>query len=257
VIRSQRLFVFDDTKIDFENWTQEQIEQEMAKQRGEFESRMSTVIQEYLTIAKEVAAGWTEILAAAKDKLKELYDEKDYPTAAEVEKRLYIDFGPEGVLEASTESRYMSRDLQGRDQQRMRDRFEAVVRLQEDVFIATFKKALDQAVKSINGVNDGTQRGMKNSVVEGLFETFVDFRNKCMRFGMLTGTKVETAVQECIKALDADNMKVDDVATFIRKSESRRKGAIESLSKVAGIMADVINERANARVIFRRDEEED
>ena len=174
----------------------------------------------------------------------------------EVEKALYVDFGPEGVLEASTETRFMASDLRNRDAQRMRERFEAVVRLQEDVFIVTFKKALDQAVKSISGVNDGTQRGMKNSVVEGLFETFVDFRNKCMRFGMLTGTKVEAAVEQCVKALDADNMKVDDVATFMRKSESRRKAAIDSLSQVANTMAEVITERANSRVIYRRPEQE-
>jgi hypothetical protein len=256
VVRGQRLFLFDDTKIDFENWNQEQIEQEMARQRTDFEGKIDIVVQEFYAVAKQVSEKWPDIIEAARSQLDELFDERDYLKPEEVITALYVDFGPEGVLEASTETRFMSSDLQGRDAQRMRDRFEAVVRLQEDVFINTFKDAVDQALKSISAADAGTQQMFHKTVIENLFSTFVDFRNKCLRYGMLNGTRVESAVQECVKALDADNMKVDDVATFIRKSESRRKDAIESLRKTASTMAEVLTERTNSRVIFRRNQGE-
>jgi uncharacterized membrane-anchored protein YjiN (DUF445 family) len=251
-----RLFVFN--HIAFEGLDQESIEQEMGKQRELFEAQVREKITAYRLVIDKVAERWDEVLEQARRKLKKEFNPAYYPKASELASRLYVEFGPQGTLMSTApETKYLSAAFQQHERDFMKSQLEEIVRLQEEVMVRGFKNAVDGLIDSLQNIDnknrlEGSKKSfIKTGPVERVFEQFQEFSNKCLRYGILSGSAFEQELNQLRRAMRFDAGQ--DAATLrkdLNNSQAVRTQAIKDLTQASEIVTRLFQTPGKRRVLM-------
>lgn len=252
----QRLFVFN--HLAFDGLSGDDIDREMGKQRERFEAQIREKIDEYKLVIETVAGRWDEVLEQAQRKLKSEYNPAYYPKASELASRLYVEFGPQGTLTSTApETKYLSAAFQQAERDFMRSQLEEIVRLQEDAMVQGFKNAVDGLIDSLNHL-DSKQPGegsrkpfIKSGPVEKVFEQFREFNNKCLRYGILSGSAFEQELNQLRRAMKFDSgADAESLRKDFNSSQSVRQQAIKDLSQASDIVTRLFSAPGKRRVMM-------
>lgn len=249
-----RLFVFDTTKLDIENMKTEDIEKELAAQRESFESEIKGHVAEYFKRVDELADAWPDIIEKARRLLRETFNERDYMTPQELRERLKIDFGAEGLISVSgPETAHMSPAAQAAEQARVRQRFEDAIKMQEEFMLTAFSSAIADLLESVQKKDTGETNCFKSSRIQHVFDCFTEFKQKCLRYGILQGTALQNEIEKAQAILNYGNDKPGDVHKRLTNEASVRRDVIAQLKNVSGAVANIVEiekARANRRAVM-------
>ena len=252
-----RLYVFN--HLAFDGLSGDAIEQEMGKQRELFEAQIREKIENYKNVIDVVAGRWDEVLVQARRKLKKEFNPAFYPRADELHSRLYVEFGPQGTLTSTApETKYLSEAYQRHEREFMQSQLQEIVKLQEEAMVRGFKSAVDGLVESLQNldskqpVEGGRRPHIKSGPVEKVFEQFREFNNKCLRYGILSGSAFEQEINQLRRALrfDASGADVESIRKNLNDSQAVRQQAIRDLSQASSIVEKLFSAPGKRRILM-------
>lgn len=244
-----RLFVFDPHTINVTGPVDE-IDKELARQRTIFEESVNTQIKAYGDAVDKLVADWPDILQKSREQMPDQFNPADYPPIDDLRARLYVNFWAEGQLSAvAPETRYLSCEMQDRERDLNRQRFEEIVQLQERVMIDAFTESITELVDKVKAVDSGKASYFKSSAIEKVFEQFNEFNTKCLKYGILRGTGFEDELKRARRVLQADTVDPKRLKRDIDNSPTLRQTVVTQLSEVADVVTRIFSDGSRRRAL--------
>lgn len=196
----------------------------------EFVDEVRQAIADHEQAVTELRNVWPDVLKTNAEQLVEFHDPKNYPSAEALQNLLRISFEPYNV-ELPEYYKQIAPAEYRRCQEMLQQRFEEAAAKQEQVVVTAFQKTLEQMVASIRGWQDGTQRVFKDSVVENVVGTLQDFREKCQRFGILSGTELEREFQKLEQVMHGQGP-TEKLPDLIRKDRDKGRQLVDQVDAI-------------------------
>jgi hypothetical protein len=246
-----RLFPMDLQDIDLETATEEDISKAMAKQLDVFTTDVRKLIDEYFVAVKELGSKWTDVLVAAKAKLKDAFRKDDYPEAETLVRRHSVGFDPFNV-DLPKEYAHVSPEEHRRATQSLQARFEQAAKLQEIAILKMVDSAIEQMVDSIKGYHDGEQSRFNNSVIDNVFKAVGDFKGKCQKYGILSNTAIEDQFTSLDNLLKSTGGNTAIVSGVVRDSPESREDFIDRATVIRNTIMEQAEKRERRALVRRK-----
>ena len=243
-----RLFMLETKDIDYKNLSIDEIDKLHAAQIDIFTEEIRGLMAEYQEAVLELQENWPGVLADAKEALQEFYDEKDYPLAEEVPKRLYANLRPYNT-ELPREYGFVSPAERQQALQAYESQFKEAVRLQEEFVTELMRDAIDQMIESVTNFGEGKQKRFTNSVVENVFNAFEEFKTKTVRYGILEGTAIEAEFKRAIDFMREGSTDAKTLPGLLRQSGAKQENLIEKMGMVRDSLVNQMEKRNRRRLL--------
>ncbi len=240
--RGVRLFMVDASKIDFDQWTVEQIDKAVAEQLTEFMQYMDGHRQTYRQAVEKLQAQWPLVLAAAKQKLRELYRESDYPLASELPVKLYCNIEPVN-LSVSGECQHLPPALRQEVMRLYEAKFDQAAKMQEEFVISLFSKNIEDMINSLkqyDATKDADPKAkafFTDATVFKVHAAWNQFKQKALKYGILKGTALEKAFQQAMTTMQNLAGKTSSLPKLLREDRPTREKVVEQMSHLSETIA--------------------
>ena len=195
--------------------------------------------QEELTEAVEnLDRHYTDLKAAARERLGSLYNVADYPESLRGAFAIEFDFPS---VEPPPYLRQLNPQLYEDECRRVQSRFDEAVRLAEEAFTAELAKLVSHLTERLSGQEDGKPKVFRDSMAEHLTEFFARFRQLNVRSNEQLDSLVADA-QRIIRGVEPQDL---------RDNVSLRQHVATEMSRVQSVLDGLLVDRPR-RAILRR-----
>jgi len=143
-----------------------------------FNVQLTTLRAELDEKVSELDQQYSELRAAARQRLGSLYNGADYPLSLAGEFGIEWDFPS---VEPPDYLRELSPELYRQESERVAARFDDAVRLAEEAFLAELQRLVAHLIERLTGQEDGKPKIFRDSAVTNLTEFFERFRTLNLR----------------------------------------------------------------------------
>lgn len=244
-----RLFMLETADIDFEKMSEDEINANFARQIERFSNEMQEKIDNYHAAVKKLQGHWADVLKAAEGALEDLYDPGAYPLAEQLPTTLACHFRPVNI-ELPKEYGFVSPIERQRALAVVEKQFEEAVEKQADFVVKYLHTAIDEMIESVSGYHDGekkTFRGTKR--IENVFKAFKEFKEKTVRYGILSGTALEAEFKRAEQFMREGSHDIDTLPGALKASEGKREDLLEKMTMVRDSVASLAESRKRRRVV--------
>lgn len=193
-----------------------------AAQMREFQDELAEAVQ-------GLDRRYSELKAAAQQRLGSLYNASDYPDS--LTGLFSIDFDFPSV-EPPDYLQQLNPQLYEEECQRVQSRFDEAVRLAEEAFTAELAKLISHLTERLSGNEDGKPKIFRDSAVENLTEFFQRFRQLNVRSNEQLDSLVADA-QRVIRGIEPQALRDD---TGLRQHVATEMSRVESV--LDGMLVD-------------------
>jgi len=144
----------------------------------EFDAQMREYQAELAEAVTSLDRHYTELKAAARERLGTLFNESDYPASLEGMFSIAWDFPS---VEAPDYLRQLNPELYQQECQRVQERFSEAVRLAEQAFTEELAKLVSRLTERLSGQVDQKPKIFRDSAIGNLTEFFDRFREMNVR----------------------------------------------------------------------------
>jgi hypothetical protein len=179
---------------------------------------------------------FTELKAAAQQRLGDLYNAADYPLSLEGLFAIDWDFPS---IEPPDYLRQLSPALYEQERARVRARFEEAVQLAEEAFTSEFAKLISHLSERLNGTQDGEKKVFRDSAVTNLVEFFERFRH----LNVSSNEQLEaliTQAQELIRGIGPQDL---------RDNAALREHVGHQLAAVQAVVGELLVPQPRRRIV--------
>ncbi len=192
--------------------------QEMASHRLELHDAVASLERHY-----------SELKSAARRRLGDLFDEKDYPASLQGLFDLAWDFPnvepPDYLLQ-------LNPAIYEQERQRVAGRFEEAVRLAEQAFINEFARLIEHLSERLSDDGTGVRKIFRDSAITNLTEFFDRFRQLNVRSNADLDALVERA-QGIVSGVEAQALRDNDA---LRQQVARQFSQVQAV--IDGLLVD-------------------
>jgi hypothetical protein len=181
---------------------------------------------------------YSDLKAAARQRLGRLYNSGDYPPSLEGLFGVEFDFpsiAPPDYLQQLNPALYEE------ECRRVQNRFDEAVRLAEEAFIAELSKLLSHLAERLSGQQDGKPKVFRDSAVENLTEFFRRFRELNVRSNEDLDRLVADA-QRVLRGVEPQEL---------RDSAALRQHVATEMSRVEGVLDGLLVDRPRRNILRR------
>ncbi|MEN6498271.1 MAG: hypothetical protein ABFD16_28560 [Thermoguttaceae bacterium] len=204
--------------------------------------RINAQMAEFRDQLEEAVAGldrhYSELKAAARQRLGSLYSEADYPASLRALFAMGWDFPS---LEAPAYLAQLNPQLFEEECRRVQQRFDEAVRLAEDAFTGELAKLVSHLTERISGQEDGKPKVFRDSAVENLAEFFERFR----RLNVRSNEQLDQLVRDAQRIVRG--VKPQD----LRDNTNLRQQVATELSRVQSVLDGLLVDRPRRNILRR------
>lgn len=237
-----RLFLLKTDHLDLAEISEEEATKDFARQMEQFEEQFQEQLRVFGSTVASLQDVWENVVAAAQVKLGSRFNASDYPQREQLPDRLKIQLDPFNIA-IPTEYNYASPVARERAMQAVRAQFQEAIRMQEVVVVTMLHEALDGMVASVKGYSTGVQQSFKASVVERVFGALQEFQEKTVKYGILSGTALQTVFAKVNSIVTAGGIGAETLPKLLRNSSGLRSNMIEKLTEVKAELVVAAGER--------------
>jgi len=181
---------------------------------------------------------YTELKAAARQRLGTLFNDSDYPASLDGMFSISWDFPS---VEPPDYLRQLNPELYQQECRRVQDRFNEAVRLAEEAFIAELAKLVSHLTERLSGQADGKPKIFRDSAIGNLTEFFDRFREMNVR----SNEQLDTLVA------DAQRVVRDVEPQALRENQGLRQHVATELSRVQSVLDGLLVDRPRRNILRR------
>lgn len=212
-------------------------------QLSAFDDQLTGYRVQLSAAVSELNSHYDELQAAARQRLGELYDARDYPDSLLGLFSVDWDFP---AVEPPDYLRQISPELYEQEQARVVARFEQAVQLAEQAFTSEFARLVSHLTERLSGSDDGKPKVFRDTAVTNLHEFFERFRSLSVRSDADLELLVDQA-QQLLRGVEPQTL---------RQDQSARQQLTQQLSAVQGTLDELLVDRPRRNLIrFARQEE--
>lgn len=212
-------------------------------QLSAFDDQLTGYRVQLSAAVSELNSHYDELQAAARQRLGELYDARDYPDSLLGLFSVDWDFP---AVEPPDYLRQISPELYEQEQARVVARFEQAVQLAEQAFTSEFARLVSHLTERLSGSDDGKPKVFRDTAVTNLHEFFERFRSLSVRSDADLELLVDQA-QQLLRGVEPQTL---------RQDQSARQQLTQQLSAVQGTLDELLVDRPRRNLIrFSRQEE--
>jgi len=187
-----------------------------------FNVQLTTLRAELAEKVSELDQQYSELRAAARERLGSLYNAADYPLSLAGEFGIEWDFPS---VEPPDYLRELSPELYRQESERVAARFDDAVRMAEEAFLAELQRLVSHLIERLTGQEDGKPKIFRDSAVTNLTEFFERFRTLNIRSNAELDTLVDQA-QQVIRGTEPQRLREN---TVMRSEVAGELARVETL----------------------------
>lgn len=193
-------------------------------------------IETYRSIGAELADNWSTVLEESRERLGDLYNPANYPTAEQVRELINATFEPYN-FELPDYLKKVNPRAYREAMEELNRKFETAARRHEEALIEGLSSSLDAMKASLEGYHSGEKKTFRRSNLTKVLDVVSRFRTASQQFGLMDSEELNEQINllESIvsgkKAVTSDKLKTD---ANLRTSTIQQVGDIlDSISKFA------------------------
>jgi hypothetical protein len=212
----------------------------LIRQNGvdEFAAKMRELQDELTEAVGALDRCYSELKAAARERLGSLYNPGDYPGSLVGLFSIEYDFPS---VEPPDYLRQLNPELYADECRRVQSRFDEAVRLAEQAFTAELARLVSHLTERLSGNEDGKPKVFRNSAVENLTEFFQRFRDLNVRSNEQLDNLVDD-VQRVIRGVGPQ---------ALRDDAGLRQHVATEMSRVQGMLDGLLVDRPRRNILRR------
>lgn len=243
-----RIFMLDDSEIDYANMSVDDIDKVFARQVSAFTDTMHRHIADYKKVVDKVQSNWAQIIAFCRSSLKDCFNEAHYPSSSQVGAKLYVHFTPHGVLEdLPSEYRFISKSEQARIRAIHDEQIRLVAQKQAAHIVEWLTTELSSTIESLQNYQSGQKKTFHRTRTDAFFKVLDEFREKTLRYGILGGTEFEAIFKRLDSVLHEGGVDAESLPKVLRSSKAR---LADMTGKLQIIAADLLETRRRRQLII-------
>lgn len=203
---------------------------------GAITLQLTTLKQNLDEAARQLDRHYSELKAAARQQLGDLYNEADYPVSLDGLFDMTWDFPS---VEPPDYLRRLSPELYEQECRRVQARFDEAVQLAETAFTEELAKLVEHLAERLTGQVDGKPKVFRDSMVSNLTEFFERFGNLNVRSNEQLDELVERA-QQVVRGVEPQQL---------RNNRSLRQTVASQLSGVQSALDGLLVDRPRRRIL--------
>ncbi len=207
-----------------------------------FNVQMTTLQHDLTTAVTDLDNHYSELKAAARQRLGRLFNPGDYPDSLSGLFGMSWEFPS---VEPPDYLRQLSPQLYEQEASRVAARFDEAVRLAEEAFMAELHQIVEHLTERLSGSDDGKPKVFRDSAIENLREFFERFRHLNVRSSAELDQLVDRA-QQTVRGIEPQQL---------RDSQSLRQQVATQLSGVQSVLDGLLVERPRRNILRRRQEQ--
>jgi hypothetical protein len=204
----------------------------------EFAAKMRELQDELTEAVAALDRCYSELKAAARERLGSLYNSGDYPGSLVGLFAIDYDFPS---VEPPDYLRQLNPQLYADECRRVQSRFDEAVRLAEQAFTAELAKLVSHLTERLSGNEDGKPKVFRDSAVENLTEFFQRFRALNVRSNEQLDNLVDD-VQRVVRGIGPQALRDDD---------NLRQQVATEMSRVQGMLDGLLVDRPRRNILRR------
>ncbi len=204
----------------------------------EFAAKMQEFQAELAEAVEALDRRYSELKAAARQKLGNLYNSSDYPASLVGLFDISFDFPS---VEPPDYLQQLNPALYEEECRRVQSRFDEAVRLAEEAFTAELAKLVSHLTERLSGQEDGKPKTFKDSTVENLTDFFQRFRELNVRSSGQLDSLVADA-QRVIRGVEPQ---------ALRDNAGLRQQVATEMSRVQSVLDGLLVDRPRRNILRR------
>ena len=205
--------------------------EDFAAKMGEFQAELAEAVE-------TLDHRYSELQAAARQRLGSLYNPSDYPSSLAGLFAIEFDFPS---VEPPSYLQSLNPELYEQECQRVQARFDEAVSMAEQAFTAELSKLVSHLTERLSGSEDGKPRIFRDSAIENLTEFFQRFRQLNIRSSEQLDRLVADA-QGIVRGIEPQ---------ALRDDAGLRQHVASEMSRVESVLDGLLVDRPR-RAILRR-----
>jgi len=204
----------------------------------EFSGKMREFQDELAEAVENLDRHYSELKAAARQRLGSLYNSSDYPESLRGMFEVSFDFPS---VEPPPYLQQLNPQLYEEECRRVQSRFDEAVRLAEEAFVAELAKLVSHLTERLSGSEDGRPRIFRDSAVENLTDFFARFRQLNVRSSEQLDSLVADA-QRIIRGVEPQ---------ALRDNAGLRQHVATEMSRVQSVLDGLLVDRPRRNILRR------
>jgi len=205
---------------------------------ADFDTRIASFQEELDDAVEKLDRRYDELRSAARDRLGDLFDSRDYPsslTGLFAIEHDYPSVDPPEYL------RRLNPEVYAQECDRVRNRFDEAVQLAEGAFLEELSKLVDHVAERLSGQSDGKPKIFRDSAVTNLSEFFERFQTLNINSNEQLDELVDRA-QAIVRGVEPNQL---------RKSGELRERVANQLTAVQSSLDDLLIDRPRRNILRR------
>lgn len=203
-----------------------------------FDFRMACLKSDLEEAVWRLDEHYAELKDAARRRLGSLYNAADYPASLQGLFGFEHEFP---AIEPPDYLRQLNPKLYEQECQRVRDRFDAAIRLAEEAFTSELAKLVSHLTERLSGTEDGKPKVFRDSAVENLHEFFDRF--KSLNIG--SSGQLDALVVQCQQVVSGI------LPQELRDQQTLRQQVATDLSGVQSVLDGLLVDRPRRNILRR------
>ena len=204
----------------------------------EFAAQMREFQEELTEAVENLDRHYTDLKAAARQRLGSLYNGADYPESLRGAFAIEFDFPS---VEPPPYLQQLNPRLYEEECQRVQARFDEAIHLAEQAFTTELAKLVGHLTERLSGADDGKPRVFRDSAVENLTEFFQRFRQLNVRSNEQLDQLVAQA-QRIIRGVEPQSL---------RDNQDLRQHVATEMSRVQSVLDGLLVDRPRRNILRR------
>ena len=204
----------------------------------DFAAKMREFQEELAEAVETLDRRYSELRAAARDRLGSLYNSADYPESLRGMFSVEFDFPS---VEPPDYLQQLNPQLYEQECQRVQSRFDEAVRLAEEAFTAELAKLISHLTERLSGTEDSKPKVFRDSALGNLTEFFGRFRELNVRSNEQLDRLVADA-QRIIRGIEPQTL---------RDNDGLRQHVATEMSRVQSVLDGLLVDRPRRNILRR------
>lgn len=204
----------------------------------DFAEKMQEFQRELAEAVESLDRRYSELKAAARQRLGSLYNPSDYPASLVGLFGIEFDFPS---VEPPDYLQQLNPALYEEECRRVQARFDDAVRLAEEAFVAELAKLVSHLTERLSGTEDGKPKIFRDSAIANLTEFFGRFRQLNVRSSDQLDNLVADA-QRVIRGVEPQEL---------RDNDSLRQHVATEMSRVQSVLDGLLVDRPRRNILRR------
>ena len=222
--------MLDQSKKNWEDMTEQEIEEEMASQLDLFHKEMQEIIDNYTaTEVQAVIDNYDAILSAAREHLEDLFDPQQYVTKGDLTRCLYVEFHPVPSVLPPEYSR-IDPTMQARVANYLREQLESALAIQLEQIEQSLTESISGLAERVSSISSDSTQRFYQSRVENVFSAIQDYEKVVQSLGITFGESLGQRLTSIRASLNQAGDNPKQIIERMRTNESIRNDILTNLN---------------------------